>query len=247
MTQHRHRRAGDCSASGAADTSQAIAGCSGHAASRRPHFSCHLSLIGPTWSKAVSTIRQDATACPGAARWVRQLFYKQFSSQCNTPELYVGPVSHLQGTNQCNTIAEPWLSPAAQQEAGRLAGSSSGGFHDTEYSPERLPLCKVTYKWPRQKAREAKASNSSSWPVEMAVESKASSVLLIMGDWDRIITGHQPGNVTLSALSFFLKLLLKLLMLCSFPKRREEKKIICCRGFIWDTAKPVSLWAHPRA
>lgn len=105
-----HRRARDCSASQAADTSQAIAGCSGHAASRRPHFSRHLSLIGPTWSKAVSMIRQDAIACPGAARWVRRLFYKHFSSQFNTWAL-AGPVSHVQGSNQRNTIAEPWLSP----------------------------------------------------------------------------------------------------------------------------------------
>lgn len=71
-----------------------------------------------------------------------------------TPELYVGPLSHLQGSNQCKTIAEPCLSPAARQEAGGLAGCSPGGFQETEYSPQRL--CAKS-KWPRPKA-----SNSSS-------------------------------------------------------------------------------------
>lgn len=178
------------------------------------------------------------------------MFYKQFSSQFNTWALCwasQSPAREQPMQDNCRTLTFSSSTTGGRQ--ARWLQPALGDFMRLNIPPRGSVQ---GHKWPRPKAGETKASNSSSWPVEMPVDSKskgwkASSALLIMGDWDRTITGHQPRNVTLSALSFFLKLLLTLLMLCSFPKRREEKRI-CCRGFIWKLpAKPVSLWAHPGA
>lgn len=87
--------------------SRATAGCAGHAASPQPRFSHHLSLIRLIPSKAVSTIRQDAISCPGAAQGaVRHCVTS--SPVCSlTPGLYIGPRSRAPGGGQRRTDTEP--------------------------------------------------------------------------------------------------------------------------------------------
>lgn len=149
--------------------------------------------------------------------------------------------------HNCTTLAFSSSAAGGRQ----VPGCSPGGFHETEYSPKRL--CAKSHtggQYPELERPKPPTPLHDLWKCLWRARAgegrggKASSVL-IMGDWDRTITGHQTGNVTLSALSFFLKLLLKLLMLCSFPNRREGKKIWCREGIYLKVASKACVSVSP--